>query len=72
MERFAAAQPITINPLIHLEVISIAYFLALMYYRKKYGGKNGELYQNQAKRVEPISRGTRKKMRRFPSNGKCH
>lgn len=34
----AAAQPMTQNPFIQLEVAAIVYFGALMYYRKRHGG----------------------------------
>lgn len=38
LENFFRSQPMTINPLIHLEVIATLYFFSLMYYRKKHGG----------------------------------
>lgn len=38
LENFFRSQPMSINPLIHLEVIATLYFFSLMYYRKKHGG----------------------------------
>ncbi len=38
IEKFVTAHPMTMNPFVHLEVVAIVYFLALMYYRKKHGG----------------------------------
>ena len=38
LENLFRSQPMTINPLIHLEVIATLYFFSLMYYRKKHGG----------------------------------
>ncbi|EGG83796.1 hypothetical protein HMPREF9477_00867 [Lachnospiraceae bacterium 2_1_46FAA] len=38
IESYVRAQPLTINPLIHLEVIAIVYFLSLMFFKKRHGG----------------------------------
>lgn len=38
IESWINAKPAMINPLIHLEVIAIVYFVALMFYRKRHGG----------------------------------
>ncbi len=38
IENFVRAQNMNSNPLIQLEVAVIIYFIALMYYRKRYGG----------------------------------
>lgn len=38
IENFVRAQNMNSNPLIQLEVAAIIYFIALMYYRKRYGG----------------------------------
>lgn len=38
IENFVRAQPMTVNPFVHLEVVAIIYFVALMYYKRKYGG----------------------------------
>ena len=38
LENFFRSQPMSINPLIQLEVIATLYFFSLMYYRKKHGG----------------------------------
>lgn len=38
IDRFVRAQPMAVNPFVHLEVIAVVYFFSLMYYRKKYGG----------------------------------
>ena len=38
IENFVRAQPMSINPFVHLEVIAIIYFIFLLYYRKRYGG----------------------------------
>ncbi len=36
IENYVRAQPMTANPFIQLEVAAIVYFIALMYYRKRY------------------------------------
>ena len=38
IESYVRAQSLTINPLIHLEVIAIVYFLSLMFFKKRHGG----------------------------------
>ncbi|MGN0307375.1 MAG: hypothetical protein ACI4DN_04065 [Lachnospiraceae bacterium] len=38
IEKFATAQPLTLNPFVQLEVLAIIYFVSLMYYKKKHGG----------------------------------
>ena len=38
IENLVRAQPMTVNPFVELEVAAIIYFVALMYYKRKYGG----------------------------------
>ena len=38
IENLVRAQPMTVNPFVELEVAAILYFVAWMYYRRKYGG----------------------------------
>ena len=38
IENVVRAQPMTVNPFVELEVAAILYFVALMYYKRKYGG----------------------------------
>lgn len=38
IENLIRSQPMMINPFIYLEAIAIIYFIALVYYRRKYGG----------------------------------
>lgn len=38
IENVVRAQPMTVNPIIQLEVAAIVYFAALMYYKKRHGG----------------------------------
>ena len=38
IENYVRGQSMTVNPFIHLEVIAILYFCALMYNKKKHGG----------------------------------
>lgn len=38
IENLVRAQPMTVNPFVELEVAAILYFVALMYYKRKYGG----------------------------------
>lgn len=36
VENYISKQPMTTNPFIHLEVMAIVYFVALMYYKKRH------------------------------------
>lgn len=38
IENLIRSQQMMINPFIHLEAIAIIYFIALVYYKRKYGG----------------------------------
>lgn len=38
IENYIRTQPMTINPFLHLEVIAIVYFAALMFFKKRHGG----------------------------------
>ncbi len=38
IENLVRAQPMTANPFIQLEIAAIIYFIALMYYKKRYSG----------------------------------
>ncbi len=38
IENLVRAQPMTANPFIQLEIAAVIYFMALMYYRKRYSG----------------------------------
>ena len=38
VENFVRAQPMAINPMVHLQVTAILYFAALLYYRRRHGG----------------------------------
>ncbi len=38
VENLVKVQPMTANPLIHLETAAILYFIALIYHKKRHGG----------------------------------
>ena len=72
IEKIVTAQPLTQNPLVQLEVFAIIYFISLMYYKRKHGGRYGEYNQKQTKGIRFISRRISKKMWRVTSNGQCN